>query len=459
MARAVMYFPSDFRWGTVSSAHQVEGNNENNDWWQWEQEDGHILNNDRSAQAVNWWEDATPDLDRAAELGTNAHRLSLEWSRIEPQPSVFDGDAIGRYREILTAMHARGIEPMVTLHHFTNPLWLAEKGDFNSELVAEYFQRFTSKVVNELGDLIPKWVTINEPVVYVVLRYLQDRFPNPLHHGQGAARQALSNMLACHAAAYHTIKEAFPLSLVGMTKRFTIAEPQSEDSKLDAWSARQVSRVINELWMESLVTGKSRWAVGRGKVANLANAFDFIGINYYSRTKVRFSFRPARMTGSFVAQGITIPDRTQFEDYAEGLFKTIKACLRFNKPIYITANGIADSDDDSRPSFILNHLREVWRAISYNFPVMGYYHSNLIDSFEWDRGWTQRFGLIEYQPEADDRLLRPSGRLYKEICQTFSISSDMASQYAPHLLETMFPGKTPESVFSEGPKDSIESSP
>jgi beta-glucosidase len=348
---------------------------------------------------------------------------------------------------------------MVTLHHFTNPLWLAEKGDFNSELVAEYFQRFTSKVVNELGDLIPKWVTINEPVVYVVLRYLQDRFPNPLHHGQGAARQALSNMLACHAAAYHTIKEAFPLSLVGMTKRFTIAEPQSEDSKLDAWSARQVSRVINELWMESLVTGKSRWAVGRGKVANLANAFDFIGINYYSRTKVRFSFRPARMTGSSVAQGITIPDRTQFEDYAEGLFKTIKACLRFNKPIYITANGIADSDDDSRPSFILNHLREVWRAISYNFPVMGYYHSNLIDSFEWDRGWTQRFGLIEYQPEADDRLLRPSGRLYKEICQTFSISSDMANQYAPHLLETMFPGKTPESVFSEGPKDSIESSP
>ena len=279
MARAVMYFPSDFRWGTVSSAHQVEGNNENNDWWQWEQEDGHILNNDRSDRAANWWEDAMPDLDQAAELGTNAHRLSLEWSRIEPQPSVFDGDAIGRYREILTAMHARGIEPMVTLHHFTNPVWLVEKGDFTSELVAEYFQRFTSKVVNELGDLIPKWVTINEPVVYVVLRYLQNRFPNPLHRGQGAARQALSNMLACHAAAYHTIKEAFPLSLVGMTKRFAFTEPQSEDSKLDAWSARQVSRVINELWMESLVTGKSSWAVGRGKVANLANAFDFRQIN------------------------------------------------------------------------------------------------------------------------------------------------------------------------------------
>ncbi|NJN53834.1 MAG: glycoside hydrolase family 1 protein [Anaerolineae bacterium] len=134
MAKAQMLFPADFRWGTATAAYQVEGNNTNSDWWAWEQGDGEpeaasgrILHNHRSGLASNWWADAETDLDTAAEMGTNAHRLSLEWSRIEPEPSVFDEDALERYRQILQAMHQRGIEPMVTLHHFSNPLWLVEK--------------------------------------------------------------------------------------------------------------------------------------------------------------------------------------------------------------------------------------------------------------------------------------------------------------------------------------------
>ena len=156
MARARMMFPLDFRWGTATAAHQVEGNNKNSDWWSWEQGQGTILDGRQSGLACNWWEDAEADLDRAAEMGTNAHRFSLEWSRIEPQPSQFDETALERYRAILTAMHQRGIEPMVTLHHFSNPLWLVEKGDFNSTLVTDYFQRYTAKVVDVLGDLVPK---------------------------------------------------------------------------------------------------------------------------------------------------------------------------------------------------------------------------------------------------------------------------------------------------------------
>jgi len=100
------------------------------------------------------------DLDLAAEMGNNAHRLSLEWSRIEPEPSVFDREAMDRYRQILQAMIDRGIEPMVTLHHFSNPLWLVEKGDFNSDIVVEYFQRYTARVVDNLGDLVTKWIKI-----------------------------------------------------------------------------------------------------------------------------------------------------------------------------------------------------------------------------------------------------------------------------------------------------------
>ena len=186
MATAELTFPADFRWGTATSSHQVEGNNSNNDWWAWEQAGETadkkgtrpcILDGSTSGLACDWWENAEVDLDIAADMGTNAHRLSLEWSRIEPQPSVFDTAALDRYRQILQGMLDRGIEPMVTLHHFTNPLWLVEKNDFNSDLVVEYFQRYTTRVVDALGDLVPLWITINEPMVYVVQRYLTKLFP------------------------------------------------------------------------------------------------------------------------------------------------------------------------------------------------------------------------------------------------------------------------------------------
>jgi beta-glucosidase len=138
MAHATMTFPPDFLWGTATSAYQVEGGNDNSDWWTWEAA-GHIKEDHRSTICCDWWANAERDLADAAEMGNNAHRLSLEWSRIEPEPSVFDDEALGRYRAILQHCHTLGLEPMVTLHHFSNPLWLVEKGDFNSEIVVDYF--------------------------------------------------------------------------------------------------------------------------------------------------------------------------------------------------------------------------------------------------------------------------------------------------------------------------------
>ena len=205
-----MTFPPDFLWGTATSSHQVEGNNLGNDWWAWEQQPGHILENHKSGLACNWWENAEADLDLAAEMGTNAHRMSLEWSRIEPEPSAFDHDALDRYRQILQAMVDRGIEPMVTLHHFSNPIWLVEKGDFNSDIIVEYFQRYTSRVVDALGDLIPKWITINEPMVYFYMRYLGKAFPQPSRHGFFAGFQAVRQMLRCHALLTIQLRKNIP---------------------------------------------------------------------------------------------------------------------------------------------------------------------------------------------------------------------------------------------------------
>jgi len=449
MARARMIFPPDFRWGTSTSAHQVEGNNKSNDWWSWEQDGKHVLQGHRSALACNWWENAEGDLDHAAEMGSNALRISLEWSRIEPEPSVFDNDALDRYRQILLAMHQRGLEPMVTLHHFSNPLWLVEKGDFNTDLVVDYFQRYTAKVVDVLGDLIPKWITINEPIVYIFHRYLTGDFPAPKRDGWGAAMRAIRNLLACHAAAFHTIREKNPQAMVGVAKYMTLFQPKTEGNRLHAWWARRISWIFNEMWMESMVDGRLRWPVGRGTIRGLKDSFTFVGIDYYTRYFIKFPPRRGIYEQDWGTDAI-MSDGDYGEVYPGGLYQVLKRSRRYGKPIYITENGLPDQSDSLRPAFLLNHLREVWRAISFSFPIMGYYHWSLIDNFEWHKGWTQRFGLIEMNPESQERRWRASGHLYREICHTQSISSDMAEQYAPELMETIFRGDPPKPARPEG---------
>jgi beta-glucosidase len=437
-----MTFPSDFRWGTATSSHQVEGFNTNNDWWAWEQEDGRILNNDKSGQACNWWANAEADLDIAAEMGTNAHRISLEWSRIEPEPSVFNREALDRYREILLAMHARGIEPMVTLHHFSNPLWLVEKKDFDTELVIDYFQRYTQRVVEALGDLVPKWITINEPMIYVFLRYLAGDFPRPSQPGLQGARKATVNLLRCHAAAYHTIKAHDPEALVGVAKNMPVFEARPGSGPLATWWAGQVNAVFNHAWLGAMQSGRVPRPFGRGQIPHLAGSFDFLGLNYYTRFYTKFPPRSGLLEETWTPDAV-VSDGNYGEVYPYGLYRVIREALRYNKPIYITENGIPDQKDTLRPAFILDHLRQIWQALSFCYPVMGYYHWSLVDNFEWDRGWTQRFGLIEMDPTTQTRAWRLSAHLYREICTGARIDSDMTARYAPELLPVMFPGHEP----------------
>ena len=441
MAKATMVFPADFRWGTATAAYQVEGDNRNSDWWRWE-ENGRILHNHRSGLASNWWENAEIDLDMAADMGQNAHRLSLEWSRIEPEPSVFDQAALDRYREILQGMQDRGIEPMVTLHHFSNPLWLVEKKDFSSPIVVDYFQRYVAKVVDAVGDLVPKWITINEPMVYVACRYLRDEFPAPDSTGFGPAVTAVRNLLRCHAAAYHTIKQKRPSAQVGVAKSMPVFQAKPDSGPLSEWLTKRIDWMFNGLWLQSMQNGRFHLPIGRETIPHLADSFDFIGINYYTRFYVKFP-PSAGFVETEWGDGAVVSDGNYGEVYPSGLFQVIKRVVPFRKPIYITENGVPDADDDLRPSFLISHLRELWRAISFNFPVMGYYHWSLVDNFEWHNGWTQRFGLIALDPETQKRTLRPSGALYGEICRTGTLSSEMAAKYAPHLLNQLFPGQSP----------------
>jgi beta-glucosidase len=185
--QATYHFPTGFLWGTATSSHQVEGGNNNNNWAGWERDAGHIHAGQRAGLASDWWGGRwKEDFDRAADTGQNAHRFSIEWSRIQPTPDHWDESALDRYREMARGLERRGMLPLVTLHHFTDPLWLSERGGWENEETPQLFNRYVAKVVDALKEYVTMWITINEPNVYTMGGYLNGGFPpgkndQPMH--------------------------------------------------------------------------------------------------------------------------------------------------------------------------------------------------------------------------------------------------------------------------------------
>ncbi len=216
MAQAAFHFPRGFLWGAATASHQVEGNNTNNNWWAWEQQPGRILQGQKSGLACDWWGGRwREDFDRAAQDGHNAHRLSIEWSRIQPAPDRWDENALDRYLNMLRGLSERRLTPLVTLHRFSDPLWLTEMGGWENEKAPQYFAAYVERVVEALKDYVTLWVTINEPNIYVALGYFLGIFP-PGKSDLGAALQVALNLLKGHAAAYRAIHRLQPQARVGL---------------------------------------------------------------------------------------------------------------------------------------------------------------------------------------------------------------------------------------------------
>jgi beta-glucosidase len=441
MAQATFHFPRGFLWGTATASHQVEGNNTNNNWWAWEQEPGRILQGHKSGLACDWWNGRwREDLDRAAQGGQNAHRLSIEWSRIQPAPDRWDEDALDRYREILRGLHERGLTPMVTLHHFTDPLWLTEMGGWENELVVGYFEKYVSKAVEALREYASMWVTINEPNVYTVSGYVLGDFPGG-KQDIGTALQVLTNMVRGHAAAYRAIHSLQPGAQVGVAINYRGFQAAKSWFPLDHLAAGLQSRSFNDLFPCTLRDGVLKLAVWRKRIPEAKGTQDFVGINYYTVDRVAFNLRNYQQLFArrFYPQGADLSDTGFISNEPEGMFAALKWGLQFNLPIYVTENGVEDQDDHLRPRYLARHIHQVWRGVNFNWAVRGYFHWSLVDNFEWERGWTQRFGLWELNVETQARRKRPSADLYAEICKENGLSSEMVAKYAPEVLEVLFP--------------------
>lgn len=441
MPRATYHFPPGFLWGTATAAHQVEGGNTNNNWSVWEQQPGRILNGDRAGRACDWWAGRwKDDFDRAAETHQNAHRLSIEWSRVQPTPERWNEDALDLYREMLRGLSQRGITPIVTLHHFTDPLWLVELGGWESEQAPALFEVFVRRVVEALREYCTTWVPINEPNVYVYGGYLGGGFP-PGKNNMASAFGVMTNLLRGHARAYTAIKQIQREARVGTAINVRYMRAAHGWMPLEPVIAASLHKAYNASFMDALVDGRLRFALKSTRVPEAVGTFDFTGVNYYTGDLVSFNpLKPGELFSSRAYPPEAPLSGTGFiAHWPAGLYHSLEWASGYKRPVLITENGVEDSDDALRPRYITEHLHQVWRAINFNWPVKGYFHWSLVDNFEWERGWSQRFGLWGLDTSTQARIRRPSVDLYAAICQANAIPFEAVERYAPDALKVLYP--------------------
>lgn len=403
-------FPKEFWWGAATSAHQVEGGNYN-DWTEWEHANSarlaaeaarrhtnaptripdYILEkypnplqpeNYISGRACDHYNRFRDDFDIAKLLGHNAHRLSIEWSRIEPEEGKFDEKEIEHYREVIKALRERGLEPFVTLWHWPVPLWLRDKGGWESKDIVRYFSGYIEHTVKKLGDLVTFWVTINEPEIYALNSYLRGIWP-PQKKSLVKYLAVTLNLITAHKKAYGAIHLINPASRVGVAKNNTYFE---------GWPAG----LLNWFW--------NRWFLNQVK-----NHQDFIGLNYYFHKRL-WGVRSGRNPAEEISD-------MGWEIYPEGIYHALMELKGYGKPVYITENGAADARDAIRGKFIEEHLGWTLEAIQDGADVKGYFHWSLLDNFEWDKGFWPRFGLVEVDYRTQERKIRPSAWEYKKMIE------------------------------------------
>lgn len=389
-------FPQDFLFGSATAAYQVEGGITNTDWNVFEQA-GRILNKQVVGAAANHYELYAEDIKLAKELGHEAFRFSIEWARVEPQPGQFDQAVIAHYRQVLETIRGLQMKAFVTLHHYTNPLWFSAAGGWHAAQAADRFLPYVETVTAALGDLVDSWIVFNEPNVVLRHGYNLGIWP-PALKNPWLRYRAWRNFITAQQLSYQAIKAAYPTTPVGLSISAIYYYPATA-YPWDHFVAKHTHARENAAWPKAT-----------------QGSYDFIGVQYYFSQRCRLQLR----WPWFIQES---GDRLLQTDFGwdidpAGLYHLLQSFQKFKVPLYITENGIADAKDTMRASYIVKHLEQVLRALDAGIDVRGYFYWSLLDNFEWLEGYAMRFGLVAVDFKTQQRTVRPSALVYKQICQT-----------------------------------------
>jgi beta-glucosidase len=395
---AELNFPPNFFWGCATSAHQIEGGLVN-DWTEWEKSSQRLAELQKRQQdpldfisgvAANSYLENNADIACLRELHANAYRFSIDWSRIEPQEGQFDWSALDHYKDFIKKLRANKIEPFVTLWHWPLPLWLKDRGGWENPETVNYFKKFVAKSVAYLNEDVNFWITLNEPMVYSAQSYLRGVWP-PQKKNYFAWRRVFNNLGAAHNGAYSIIKSLDSNNQVGLAKN---------NIYFEAAGGAPINKLLKKF---------ADWWWNENFLNKLRGQYDFIGLNYYFHDFVNYGFH----------QPFNYEKKSDLDWglHPEGIYYLLHDLKKYQKPIYITENGLADRGDQHRAWYIREILTNVHRTISEGAEVKGYFHWSLIDNFEWAEGFQPRFGLYDVNYQTFERTARPSAKFYADICQ------------------------------------------
>ncbi len=372
-------FPDGFLWGTATAAHQVEGGNWNNDWWAWEHVPGSRCV-EPSGDACDHYHRYPDDLRLLAGLGFTAYRFSLEWSRIEPEDGEFSTVALDHYRRMCGRCRELGLEPIVTLHHFTSPRWVAARGGWIEPTTADRFARYAERAARHLGDLVGRVCTFNEPNVVATFGYQWGIFP-PGERDPALRRRANDVFIAAHRKSLASIKAATGAAPVGLTLAM-----QDLQAAPGGEAVRDAERAIMEdVYLEA------------------ARGDDYVGVQTYSR----LVYGPQGMLSPPPGARTT---QMGYEFWPEALEATIRRATHVTEraPILVTENGIGTADDAERIEYVGRALAGVQACLRDGIDVRGYVYWSLMDNFEWVFGYGPTFGLVAVDRATQTRTPKPS---------------------------------------------------
>jgi beta-glucosidase len=403
----------------ATSAYQIEGAAEN-DWTVWEKSGRLRARHDRCGQATGHRSRWRSDLDLLPTIGANAYRYSIEWSRIEPRAGSIDERALSLEVDRVDHLHRLGIEPIVTLLHYTHPLWFWQDGGWENRRSVELFRRFAAIVADALGDKVRWWTVLNEPIVFLLGGFVAGWIP-PGRRSFASAAVALENLLRAHVAAAAALRERGGPAHVGIAHNMLEFAPDRPANTLDRKLASAGDRLYNAALLEAIVSGRMSWALpGEGRtefsISEFPSCNDFVGVNYYSRVHLKFRALPGAVAEFLYrdpgGRGLT---DTGWEIHPEGFDRMLRRAEATGRPVLVTENGIATRDDSRRRDFLREHYLVLVHRIRNGSPIAGYLHWSLLDNFEWLEGFAPRFGLFEVDYTTYDRRRRPSAGLFADL--------------------------------------------
>lgn len=415
-----------FLWGVSTSAFQVEGSPGDSDWWRWLREHGTASNVEAVRRGTGFLDRYDEDFRLAQGIGLNAFRISVAWDRIEPGDGVWDDAALAHYEAMAQALRARGMTPIVTLHHFTLPAWLADRGGILSPDFPDRFARYAERVVKRLGNApasVTLWLTFNEPMVLVDEAYLHAKWP-PLLQDPEKGLQAAASFARAHLEAVRKIRRlGLPEARVSIAHDWSILEAGSDDPET-VLSVKHSDEFSNHQMIRALMTGDgdftldgNRHVTFKVELPEGRSSLDFLGINTYGREIIRLLPDPPYWE---LVPGPGPKNDLGQEIYPEGVYRAIVAASRYGVPLLLTETGLPDEKDRLRSRFLDDTVAALMRARKEGHRVFGYLHWSLTDNIEWDAGTGPRFGLVAIEYDTLKRAPRPSYFHFGEVIRRAS---------------------------------------